>query len=98
MDKSGGPKGCKMEVKSWYLHNNARSRFARRAARYHRVSRMGFWRKHPRIYGAIIPRDVVQSSADFVQHTNSHKFMLRDDVWNAPDVRDVTTELRAVNL
>ena len=47
---------------------------------------------------AIIPRAVVSDRATFVQRTNSHKFLLRDDVWDAPDVRDVTAELRAVRL
>jgi|SRR5580698_8444040 hypothetical protein len=47
---------------------------------------------------ALIPRDVVKARADFIQHTNSHKFLLRDDVWNAPGVRDVTAELTAVEL
>jgi hypothetical protein len=32
----------------------------------------------------------------FLEPTNSHRFMLRDDTWNAPGVRDVTTALRAV--
>jgi hypothetical protein len=45
---------------------------------------------------AIIPRAVAVERATFVEHTNSHKFFLRDDVWNAADVRDVTAELRAV--
>jgi hypothetical protein len=47
---------------------------------------------------AIIPRTVVEQRATFVEHTNSHKFMLRDDVWHTPCVRDVTAELRAVKL
>ena len=47
---------------------------------------------------ALIPRPVVVERAVFVQRTNSHKFFLRDDVWTAPGVRDVTPELRAVIL
>lgn len=45
---------------------------------------------------ALIPREVVQMRAKFVARTNSHKFILRDEVWDAPDVRDVTDQLRAV--
>jgi hypothetical protein len=45
---------------------------------------------------AIIPYVVVETRATFVAHTNSHKFILHDDVWTADDVRDVTAELRAV--
>ena len=47
---------------------------------------------------AIIPRAVIVEHASFQHHTNGHIFILRDDVWNAPDVRDVTAELRGVNL
>ena len=47
---------------------------------------------------AIIPHAAVVAHAVFVKHTNSHKFHLRDDVWQAPGVIDVTAELRAVVL
>jgi hypothetical protein len=47
---------------------------------------------------AIIPRAIVEARATFVERTNSHKFLLRDDVWEAAGVRDVTAELRAVSL
>lgn len=47
---------------------------------------------------AIIPRIIVLKRARFVQRTNSHKFFLRDEVWNALEVRDVTVELKAVML
>jgi hypothetical protein len=45
---------------------------------------------------AIIPYAVVETRATFVAHTNSHKFILHDDVWTADGVRDVTADLRAV--
>ena len=47
---------------------------------------------------AIIPHSVVLDNSAFVEHTNSHKFLLRDQIWNQPGVRDVTAELRAVVL
>jgi len=47
---------------------------------------------------ALIPYAIVEQRATFVEHTNSHKFMLRDDVWNAAGVKDVTDRLRAVAL
>lgn len=46
----------------------------------------------------LIPYGVVKERARFVTHTNSHKFMLRDDVWQAEGVVDVTEMLRAVVL
>src|SRR5882724_12329152 len=47
---------------------------------------------------AIIPYAVVAKRATYVKYTNSHKFVLHDDVWDAPGVQDVTKELRAVRL
>ena len=46
----------------------------------------------------LIPHAVALDRATFVEHTNSHKFLLRDDIWNAPGVRDVTAELRKVTF
>lgn len=45
---------------------------------------------------ALIPVVVVRDRSTYVAHTNSHKFMLRDDVWDASDVVDVTDALRVV--
>jgi hypothetical protein len=47
---------------------------------------------------ALIPHAVAVERATFVKRTNSHRFLLRDEIWNAPGVRDVTTELRNVNF
>jgi hypothetical protein len=48
------------------------------------------------IRAALVPVAVVRERSVHVAHTNSWKFLLRDDVWNLPNVRDVTAELRAV--
>jgi hypothetical protein len=45
---------------------------------------------------AIIPYAVIHARATFVPRTNSYKFFLHDDIWSAPDVRDVTAELQEV--
>lgn len=47
---------------------------------------------------ALVPRAVVVDCAKFQQRTNSHRFLLRDDIWDMQGVRDVTEELRAVDL
>ena len=47
---------------------------------------------------ALIPHAVAIGRATFVERTNSHRFLLREDIWNALGVRDVTAELRAVNF
>jgi hypothetical protein len=44
---------------------------------------------------ALVPHDVVMQRATFVVRSNSHKFLLLDDVWDVPGVRDVTDELVA---
>ncbi len=48
------------------------------------------------IKAALIPRGVVEERSTYVAHTNSHRFILREDVWAAPGVRDVTAEVAAV--
>lgn len=44
---------------------------------------------------ALVPISLVAERSKFIQHTNSNKFILRDDVWSAPGVRDVTAEIAA---
>lgn len=44
---------------------------------------------------ALIPLAVVKQLARRVDHTNSWRFMLRDDVWLVAGVQDVTDQLRA---
>jgi hypothetical protein len=48
------------------------------------------------IRAALIPASVVFERTSFVDYTKSHKFYLRDDVWDAAGVSDVTERLRAV--
>ncbi len=43
---------------------------------------------------ALIPNAVVRERCKFVRHTNSHKFMLTDDVWDDERVTDVTEKLQ----
>ena len=47
---------------------------------------------------ALIPHSIAVEGSTFVERTNSHKFLLRDDVWHSPGVQDVTAELRAVQF
>lgn len=44
---------------------------------------------------ALVPIAFVVERSTYIAHTNSNKFMLRDDVWTAPGVRDVTAEIAA---
>ena len=45
---------------------------------------------------ALIPSSVVQSKSNYTSHTNSYRFLLRDDIWGAEGVQDVTENLRRV--
>lgn len=47
---------------------------------------------------AIIPYEVVQPRAAYVDSVKAWKFILRDGVWDLPGVVDVTAELRAAEL
>lgn len=47
---------------------------------------------------ALIPRYVVVEHAKFVKRTNSYKFLLRDEIWDANGVEDVSAQLRCVEL
>lgn len=45
---------------------------------------------------ALIPAAIVRARSPYIEHTNSHKFMLRDEVWDDSNVIDVTDRLCAV--
>ena len=47
---------------------------------------------------ALIPRDVIVEHAKFVERTNSHRFLLRDEIWDALGVEDVTDRLKVVPI
>lgn len=47
---------------------------------------------------ALIPRKIVVERVTFVERTNSHKFLLRDEIWGDPRVEDVSAVLRAIKL
>jgi hypothetical protein len=45
---------------------------------------------------ALIPSSVVREHATYVEHTNSQRFLLRDQIFTFDGVRDVTEVLRGV--
>jgi hypothetical protein len=47
-------------------------------------------------HAALIPYEVVKRrcSNKLQIHTNSHRFLLTEDVWNEPGVKDITEKLR----
>lgn len=46
----------------------------------------------------LIPHAFALERSTYVKHTNSHRFLLRDDIWKSPNVRDITKELRDVQF
>lgn len=48
------------------------------------------------IRAALIPLNVVRDRSTFTAHTNSYRFLLRDDVWDDIGVEDMTVQLRKV--
>lgn len=46
----------------------------------------------------IVPHNSIRARCTYVKHTNSHKLLLHDDIWNLPKAEDVTVHLRAVRL
>lgn len=47
---------------------------------------------------ALIPHATALERSTYVEHTNSHRFLLRDSIWDAGGVRDVTKEVRDVTF
>jgi hypothetical protein len=47
------------------------------------------------VRAALIPRTVVVERSTYVSHTNSNRFMLRDDIWDMQGVQDVTDKIAA---
>jgi hypothetical protein len=44
--------------------------------------------------GCLIPYSVIKEHGKHVQHSNSHRFLLRDSVWSLPGVQDITEALQ----
>ncbi len=47
---------------------------------------------------ALVPHAVALQNSAYVARTNSHRFLLRDHIWNATGVQDVTALLRSVEF
>ncbi len=42
----------------------------------------------------VVPFEIVKERSHYRQHTNANIFELKDEIWEQPGVRDITTELR----
>ena len=91
--------GKRYQIKGRRLHRYNRSRqlsAIRDVEGFDALAAVLFDHQYRVSRAALIPGVVVCERLKFVGHTNSHKFMLTDDVWEDGRVRDVTGDLRAV--
>jgi hypothetical protein len=98
-----GPDGLRYQIKGRRITrlNGSRQLSAIRnlaGAHFDFLAGVLFSQDYSVVRAALIPHAIALERASFVVHTNSHRFLLRDDVWSARDVRDVTLELQAVKL
>jgi len=98
-----GTDGMRYQIKGRRItrFNNSRQLSAIRdmgAAHFDFLAGVLFDEDYSIMRAAIIPHRIALARATFVERTNSHRFLLRDEIWNADDVRDVTFELRAITF
>ena len=97
------PDGTRYQIKGRRIirYNNSRQLSATRdlpGSHFDLLAGVLFNEDYSVVRAALIPHAVALARATFVERTNSHRFLLCDDVWNAPGVSDVTAELRAVSV
>ena len=91
--------GKRYQIKGRRLHRYNRSRqlsAIRDVEGFDALAAVLFDHQYRVSRAALITGVVVRERLKFVEHTNSHKFMLTDDVWEDGRVRDVTGDLQAV--
>jgi hypothetical protein len=98
-----GPNNTRYQIKGRRLtrFNNSRQLSALRdldGAYFDFLAGVLFGEDYSVMRAALIPHAIALKHASFVKRTNSHRLLLRDDIWNCPGVRDVTLKLRAVTF
>ena len=98
-----GPDGSRYQIKARRMtkYNSSRQLSAirdLRGANFDFLACVLFEENYGVLRAAIIPYSTVVEHSQFVAHTNSFKFFLREGVWEIPGVRDETANLRSVAL
>lgn len=98
-----GDDGTRYQIKGRRLTRHSQSRQLSairemKGERFDFLAGLLFSEDYSVLKAALIPHSIVLAGATFVERTNSHRFLLRDNVWDMPGVHDVTSELRAVAL
>jgi hypothetical protein len=44
--------------------------------------------------GCVVPLDVVRQHSKHVPHVNGWRFVLNDNIWALPSVKDITSDLK----
>ncbi|XOK15605.1 hypothetical protein ACI6PO_28055 (plasmid) [Agrobacterium tumefaciens] len=91
--------GIRYQVKGRRIHHRNKSRqlSAIRALNGFDVLAVVLFDDDYRIVrAALIPAVTVKEKAVYIAHTNSHKFLARDGIWEVAGVIDVTNRLREV--
>lgn len=97
-----GTDGIRYQIKGRRItrYNNSRQLSAIRdldGAHFDFLAGVLFNEDYSVMRAALIPHAIALARASFVERTNSHRFLLRDDIWDAEGVCNVTVELQAVN-
>ncbi|PDQ21480.1 hypothetical protein CN311_08850 [Mesorhizobium sanjuanii] len=95
-----GPDGTRYQIKARRIHRRNKSRQLSairdiEGGHFHVLAAVLFDDDFRVMKAALVPVGLVVEHSTFVKRTNSNKFIMRDDVWNAPGVRDVTAEIAA---
>jgi len=97
------PKGVRYQIKGRRMRRPSDSRQLSAIRKLHGehfdfIAGVLFFADYTVMRAAIIPRAIAVERATYAKHTNSHTFLLRDDVWQAEHVLDVTAALHAVTF
>jgi hypothetical protein len=95
-----GPDGIRYQIKGRRIHRRNKSRQLSairdiEKGHFQVLAAVLFDDDFHVMKAALVPVELVVERSTFIAHTNSNRFMLRDDVWSAPGVRDVTAEIAA---
>ncbi len=91
--------GRRYQIKGCRLHRRTRSRqlsAIRSIDDFDTLAAVLFDHHYRVLRAALIPVATVKQHVTYVGHTNSNKFILRDEIWSIPGVEDVTEQLISV--
>ncbi|ARU01582.1 hypothetical protein [Yoonia vestfoldensis] len=94
-----GENGMRYQIKGRRVHRRNRSRqlsAIRDFQGFDFLAAVLFDDDYRIMRAALIPATVASENSTYIEHTNSHKFLLRDAIWKFPDVEDATERLREV--